>query len=355
MARFWRLTKKDDKCCYVVRMTNHQVPQHLPNTDQDQSTQPSIWNKAVAWPKNEGAKAVAAVGIAILGIRLDAWLPHDWHWVHVLLPLLPYIIIVVLLTAYWLDQNALGRRIAASSKRLDVVEQDFARGRNEQAALARRLSDLGGTIEALEQVTANILRLDDALFTLLPELVSADDPDRTMEVILESLLQDLTGAFGGVVSRAILYHPADSGDFLIPWVHYQMPITTVERARFYIGEEQHRKHGIAGQCYLERRIIVAHLAEKDGRWVSDLPEYLEFDSRRPHPPYRTFIAVPILRERTCIGVCCLDSMDATIFDAPSMQTLLGLVMPRIASLHALYQELTTLRLVMVLHTQQKPH
>ena len=204
-------------------------------------------------------------------------------------------------------------------------------------------------------VAEQMMKLDDSLLRLLPNLVPAKDRDNGVQRLLADVLRDTVETFTGQIHRASILLPDEQGILLKPWASYQMPADSITRTQFYIGSDAHRKRGIAGEAFVEREIIVGHIAHnaKDGH-ICDRREYIEFDSNRHFPPYRSLICVPIIgiaattsgnNTVACIGVICFDSVLPTAFDSPIVQELLFEFSTRIAAVLQVYQQLPALSLL----------
>jgi hypothetical protein len=188
----------------------------------------------------------------------------------------------------------------------------------------------------------NVVKLDDSLLRLITSLVSAQDREGEMKRLLVELLRDATRAFVGDVHRASILLPDTSRDHLRVWAHYQMPEESVARLKFYIGQEVDRKRGVAGEVFLDGQLRVVHIKEDNGHWKPDTESYRVFDAKRPYPPYRSFVSVPIVvgeEAADCLGVVCFDSENLAVFDPPEIQYLLLKLGNRIAAGLLIYQHL----------------
>src|SRR5207248_2250654 len=190
----------------------------------------------------------------------------------------------------------------------------------------------------------NVVKLDDSLLRLLPSLISAKDREDEMKRLLVELLRDVTRAFAGDVNRASILLPDTAKEYLRVWAHYQMPEESIGRTQFYIGKEIDRKRGVAGEVFSDSQLRVVHIQIKEGigDWKPDSTDYMVFDTKRPYPPYRSFVGVPIVGgEETiaCLGVVCFDSESSTAFDPPEIQDMLLMLGRRIATALLIYQQL----------------
>lgn len=183
-----------------------------------------------------------------------------------------------------------------------------------------------------------LTELDDSLLRLLPSIVSGPDLHERVRRVLEEFLRDCAAIFGKDLQRAILLTP--SGDELVPLAGFEMSERTMQTRRFYVGSEDSSKViGTAGRAYHERRLRVVNLRRTNGRWVADDSDYAVFDHDRPHPPYVTFAAVPLLWGNECLGVICFDSNTPRIFEAQRTQDLLYALGRRAAATIMLYKRL----------------
>jgi GAF domain len=193
-----------------------------------------------------------------------------------------------------------------------------------------------------------LIGLDDSLLRLLASWMRARDREGEMKLLLAELLRDATIAFDGEVHRALIFLPDAAGEHLRAWAHYQMPQESITRSIFYVGKNGgDRKRGLAGETFLEGKIHVAHITHENEHWKCDRDCYIDFDKRRPFPPYRSLVAVPIIgftpsspavSATTCLGVVCFDSHNPTIFDNPGAQALLQVFGRRIAAALLIYEQ-----------------
>jgi GAF domain len=213
--------------------------------------------------------------------------------------------------------------------------------------LQKAQTDLQKVNIALDRMNM-LIGLDDSLLRLLASWMPAKEREREMKLLLADLLRDATTAFAGDVHRAIVFLPDASGEHLRTWAHYQIPQETIIRSVFYVGKDgDDRRRGLAGETFLEIKLHVARILHKNDHWKCDSESYIDFDKRRPFPPYRSLVCVPIIglapnspevSTTTCLGVVCFDSQNPTIFDNPGAQYLLQVFSRRIAAALLIYQQ-----------------
>lgn len=200
---------------------------------------------------------------------------------------------------------------------------------------------------ALEKMNM-LIGLDDSLLRLLASWVRAGDREVEMKLLLAELLRDATIAFEGEVHRALIFLPDATREHLKAWAHYQMPQVSITRSIFYVGADgDDRKRGLAGEVFLASKIQVAHILRTNDHWKCDCDSYIDFDKRRPFPPYQSLVGVPIIgftpsspevSATTCLGVVCFDSHNPTIFDNTAAQALLQVFGRRIAAALLIYEQ-----------------
>jgi hypothetical protein len=196
-------------------------------------------------------------------------------------------------------------------------------------------------------VANRVISSDEALLRLLPGLVNSRQRDRERAIrrLAWQYLQDARHVFQENVARASILRPgSDTQDYLVPWAHYQMPQASLSRTRFYVGQDEDRKRGVAGKAYVMRQVLVVHIRQNAiGHWEADDPDYQVFDTTRADPPYRSFVAVPILglERDVCLGVLCFDSPILTAFDSEGVTALLLALGTRIAAVIRICEALAT--------------
>ena len=149
---------------------------------------------------------------------------------------------------------------------------------------------------------------------------SAEGENRKHE-LTEAILVGAATVFATTTTRASVYLLRD--DQLEMYASYQMP-TNYPR-EFHVGRnDPSRKPGVAGRAFISKETQVAHftLSEDGTSWECDHADYFWHGDPKRVPQYKTFIASPISSETGyTVGVLCLDSPDAEVFDNDSTRRL----------------------------------
>ena len=227
---------------------------------------------------------------------------------------------------------------------LFFMRRGGAATRIELRKMNSELHRLNGGLDKMNM----LLGLDESLLRLLANWMRAADREAGMKLLLTELLRDATNAFDGEVHRALIFLPDETEEYLRAWVHYQMPQESIARTVFYVGKNgDDRKRGVAGETFLAGKIHVAHILHESDHWKCDCDCYIDFDKRRPFPPYHSLVGVPIIgytpsspevSATTCLGVVCFDSQNLTFFDNQHVQTLLQTLGRRIAAALLIYEQ-----------------
>lgn len=223
--------------------------------------------------------------------------------------------------------------------------------------LARQYRDL----DDARLASIAFVELDDSLLRLLAELSNATDKTSAMQNLLIAFLRDSTRIFGGDVSRGSILRSVPESDYLERWAFIDMPAETTRDTPYYIGDTKGIRRGVAGWAFKTGRVYVVHMENKNGYRVpvvhvvndekqlvpDTVNDYIESDIRRPYPPYRAFICIPIeqgtdeqghhLPPR---GVLCFDSMNIEVFDSQNTHEALLILARRIAAAAKVYDNLT---------------
>jgi hypothetical protein len=188
----------------------------------------------------------------------------------------------------------------------------------------------------------NIVELDDSMTRLFASWLPKVDHTKQMKDLLEELLRDACREFGRYVQRASIMLPDKSNsEYLTIWVSHGMPRETVERVKFYIGQDTHKEGsgGVAGRAYIQQETTVAHITRVRGVWQCDCSGFIRFTSTKHPPAYHTFVCVPIIgpalpsaryNSTSCLGLVCFDSLYETVFDNNHSQRVLRVFARRIA-------------------------
>jgi hypothetical protein len=198
--------------------------------------------------------------------------------------------------------------------------------------------------------TVQFVEVDESLLSLFPSLVRDRDRQEAVKRLLYAFLRDGTRLFGEDVSRGFILRE-DEQQRLVVWVAYQMPPESQQRTQFDVSKGSDKGRGIAGETYTDHALRVVHMVERDGGWTAEVfwevggkwtrdntAYYKAFEASRPHPPYRTFVTVPVISaSKDCLGVLCFDSMNPHVFDAAGIRQLLVNLSARVAAVAVLYQ------------------
>lgn len=197
--------------------------------------------------------------------------------------------------------------------------------------------------------TNKMIALDGSLLRLLASWQPSQPGTRQVERLLKDVLLDATNEFDGTVSRAAILVPDVKGEFLRYWVGFDIPQESLEDMEFYIGKDQlkrERDGGIAGEVFTSGRLLVGHMKRIDNFWVCDLEMYKKPRGRRPFPPYRSLVSVPIMgsdpekpNSTRCLGVLCFDSYKDDAFDSQDVKEVLLMLVSRVAAVILISEKL----------------
>ena len=301
-----------------------------------------------------GSTVLVMILGGIIGGRADALFVALWEIVSrsITANSWPWIITVALLVAlstcigvWWLNAKAVNSQLATLSKNLDTSSKEMAIKDTKLEALSKERETLHQELNTLNRV----LVVDNSVLRLLPSLIAARDLEEEMRKLVKKLLEDTCGTFAGDVDRASLYLPdlKTGNEYLTFWEGYQMPRESILRTRFYIGmKDVDKVRGLAGEAFFHHEIRVAHITKENNRWQADSSSYIDFDVKRPYPPYRSLVSVPLIigeNAADCLGVMCFDSENPAVFDASEVQAMLLKLGACIASVLLIYQQLKTIR------------
>ncbi len=194
-------------------------------------------------------------------------------------------------------------------------------------------------------VSSNLLDLDDSLLRLLGSWVPDKSHENEMKLLLAEILRDAGRELGEHVYRAsILLPDPPGGEYLKVWAYSKLPDETVGRIKFYVGDDENIRRGVAGEVFRTRELRIAHMRQEGNKWKCDCESYISFRERKHPPAYRSFACVPIVGPSpnasagvTCLGIACFDSLNPTIFDAYDAEIILRVFARRFAAALLLYQ------------------
>ncbi len=297
-----------------------------------------------------GSAVLAMIVAGIIGGRADALFVALWEIVSKFLTAnsWPWIIVLALSISlaacvYFWWQNA--NELTSLSKDREAFSREIIIKDTKIEALSKERETLHQELSTLNKVMV----LDNSVLRLLPSLIAARDLEEEMRKLVKKLLEDTCGTFAGDVDRASLYlpDPKTGNEYLTFWEGYQMPRESILRTRFYIGmKDVDKVRGLAGETFFYHQIRVGHIIKENSRWKADSSSYIDFDIKRPYPPYRSLVSVPLIigeNPTDCLGVMCFDSENATVFDSSDIQAMLLKLGACIASVLLIYQQLKTIR------------
>jgi hypothetical protein len=203
---------------------------------------------------------------------------------------------------------------------------------------SRKSLELQDMVDASE----DIIKLDEQLFWMLPRLLTSQGQhEEVFENILEAILSHVMRLYAPDLSRASILLFDEQDKTLRPYFTREMTEAHKRRTVFDLSGKEDG-YGIAGRAYLESRVYVVHFHynEHKKRWEADTPYYKEFEPGRSHPPYNSFIAVPLKGpDQQQAGVLCLDSMRLDIFDSEIVQARLLKFGKRVAAIIIMHRHL----------------
>lgn len=183
------------------------------------------------------------------------------------------------------------------------------------------------------QLASKLNELDDSLLLLLSQLDVNPDREGALNLIVDKFLEDTLALFADGCRISILHPDPKKPDYLMIWQSLKLPVETVKRTRFYIGQDNEKWQGVAAKTFIEGKYRIVHLFKKNGGYHADDPDYKFFVPKRPKPSYLSFITVPIKdHNEKCIAVLCVDSDTLTAFDSLKVQQLLLAVGRRLAAI-----------------------
>jgi GAF domain len=188
-----------------------------------------------------------------------------------------------------------------------------------------------------QQAAINLVKLDDSLLRLLCSFNQISDKTAATTLLFQEFLEDTLELFRDGCRISILRADRHRPEFLTVWQSLRVPTETIQRTAFYIGPNiADKRIGVAGIAFKQQTLKIAHLLWKQNQWTSDNTDYYAFTQRSTPKsmPYRAIVAVPIIdntNPNQCLGVLCLDSMDAQAFDSKRVQDGLRSVADRLSA------------------------
>lgn len=188
-----------------------------------------------------------------------------------------------------------------------------------------------------QQAAINLVKLDDSLLRLLASFRRSSDRQTATARLFQEFLEDTLELFKDGCRISILRKDPENPEFLKIWQSLRVPPETIDRTQFYIGANENDKRiGIAGIAFKQQALKIVHLTWKQEKWSADSSDYYDFVKRTTlkSMPYRAIVAVPIIdntNPNQCLGILCLDSMDAQAFDSKRIQDGLRSVADRISA------------------------
>ncbi|WP_026735031.1 GAF domain-containing protein [Fischerella sp. PCC 9605] len=186
------------------------------------------------------------------------------------------------------------------------------------------------------QIATKINKLDESLLLLQPKLHVNSDITEALKRLLDEFLSRTLDLLHYLDGCGIAVYAPDPNDpeYLTTLCQLESPNEVKEKARFYIGNDSHKKRGVAGNTFIDQTRRIVHLYRKNGIWHSDNPDYifLQDNRNRRRLSYRTLIAIPIIGDaNNSLGVLCLYSDCVSAFDSRAVQDLLTAIALRLSA------------------------
>lgn len=227
---------------------------------------------------------------------------------------------------------------------IGIIVYSLNAWRREREIWNSKLNDLDGQLKTLStNLGWGDLLLDvvDSLLILLPGLITTKNLHKFMHDLLADTTKVITNTVPGVYG-ASLYLP-EGKDYLKIWEAYQVPEDSRKNASCYIGPNPDVRRGVAGECFCEKAVLVAHQTDKVDKnkdVIFDRESYLHFGKQGTYPAFASFICVPVKAESgDCLGVLCFDSLHLTVFDNIGLQKALQRLGQIVAHMFILYDGL----------------
>jgi len=206
------------------------------------------------------------------------------------------------------------------------------------------------------ETTRSMVELDGSLLRLLAKLIdeneakSEQDLQIGVQYLLEEFLRDATRTLLGDKDRgraAIFCPGAQDRDHLEIMTSHRIPTNSLAHANFYVGNDENRdlRRGTVGVAFQEMQIHVGHIEQKKDYWRSDDDNFINFDENFEHPPYKSYVHVPITitssrgDDVVCLGILHFDCQNQTVFDSKGAETILNALSQRIAIALLIYRGL----------------
>ena len=188
----------------------------------------------------------------------------------------------------------------------------------------------------MQQEKDFLLDLDKTLDALLSTTISIQDPNCRLHEFVSRAFENIMGKTLKDVRRALLFLPDPRRETLIILdAHGWVDRGSESQKTFCIDlQKGNSARGVAGEAFIKRETIVAHVAMENGFPRCDKASYIP--SRDSVYPFSgSLICIPILvgeEANDCLGVLCVDSYNLATFETLMVQHALHLVTRRISML-----------------------
>jgi GAF domain-containing protein len=157
------------------------------------------------------------------------------------------------------------------------------------------------------------LEIDGELFRAQRMLSALPMPEEEGRRFVRETLQNILVLLSGELRRASVFLKV--GNDLVCWSSYNMPPESTEGRKYSLSPPVGTPKGVVVAAYQQKKRQRCRFKKgrRTGKWVPDHRDYRVFDPLRVKPPYRDFVAIPLMRGDEILGVLCLDSDKPDIF------------------------------------------
>jgi hypothetical protein len=137
--------------------------------------------------------------------------------------------------------------------------------------------------------------------------------------------------------------PDENREYLLIWDwHGWFNENSKNQIKFYIGPSKPGwQRGIAGDSYLNLKVLVAHVDIENNKWNANVDSYVSFEEAGSLPSHHSLICIPAITKqdsKDCLGIICFDSKIKETFDNSQTQEMLQFISRKVTDVLLIYQE-----------------
>jgi hypothetical protein len=279
------------------------------------------WARTLPWPATLGIGSVLGLifGGIVQTVASNAFMQHIWPWLIAWQRLPRWFVvggaIVLGLVLYGTWRQS-----------LEIAHLRALADEHSPTATQIRMRTAEGQRDVFVRFLKASLEIHTMMRAIMPELLyDLSQTDTLIRKLTSVVIKHAQQVYGHHAPGACLYLPDDQdARYLTIFDHVSLDEKTLQLAKWYIGPDlptgkrslaaTHAfRRGTAGSAYKKKKAFVRHINPQTLR-AEEGNDYVSLHPDRHVSPFLSFVALPIIDGKECLGILCLDSPARDTFD-----------------------------------------